>query len=99
MARRKRSDGTSTGHSATDNGWFIPTGVAVVKVEDHARMLWKKVDAVGNTDEAKLKIAGRVEGMAIALAILKGEGHSAKGELQRIKHGRPGSAEERAGNG
>ncbi|WNM75511.1 hypothetical protein SEA_NIBBLES_61 [Gordonia phage Nibbles] len=96
MARRRKSDGTSTGHSATDNGWFIPTKVAVVNVEDHARKLWNKIDAVGNTEEARLKVAGRVEGMAIALAILKGS--TAKDELKRIKYGRPGSPEKRAGN-
>lgn len=89
MARK--SDGTSTGHSATDNGWFIPTKVAVVNVEDHARKLWNKIDAVGEA-----RVAGRVEGMAIALAILKGS--TAKDELKRIKYGRPGSPEERAGN-
>ncbi|QFG05138.1 hypothetical protein SEA_DRE3_62 [Gordonia phage Dre3] len=93
MARRRKSDGTSTGHSATDNGWFIPTGVAVSKVEDHARKLWDKADP---WDGDQLRAIGRVEGMAIALAILKGS--TAKDELKRIKYGRPGSPEERAGN-
>lgn len=101
MARRRRSDGTTAGgHSAIDNGWFLPNAQAVVKVEDHARKLWKKIEGPADiTQKEADRIMGRVEGMAIALAILKGEGHSAKGELQWIKHGRPGSAEERAGNG
>ena len=101
MARRRRSDGTTAGgHSAIDNGWFLPNAQAVVKVEDHARKLWKKIEGPADiTQKEADRIMGRVEGMAIALAILKGEGYSAKGELQRIKHGRPGSAEERAGNG
>lgn len=97
MARRRKADGTSNGHSAIANGWFLPNAQAVVKVEDHARKLWAKIAGPADITQAEAdRIKGRVEGMAIALAILKGD--TAKGELQRIKHGRPGSPEERAGN-
>ncbi|WNN95789.1 hypothetical protein SEA_FRIBS8_61 [Gordonia phage Fribs8] len=79
--RRKPADEGGRGHSAIENGWFLPNARAVVKVEEYARKLWQK-----DPD----KMAGRVEGMAIALAILKGEGYTAKGELERIKNGRVG---------
>lgn len=102
---RRLKGSQATGHSATDNGWFIPSGKSVEAVQNKARELWDGIERVPESGEYKHRPAlsearavGRVEGMAIALAILKqgpdGKVRKASEELRRIKHGKP---EDRAG--
>lgn len=83
MARGKRrpKGGQAFGHSATENGWFVAPPVTVEKVEDKAREMWGLIE----DPPAAARAVGRVEGMAIALAILKGPGGRASHELKRIK--------------
>ncbi|WGH21067.1 hypothetical protein SEA_AZIRA_61 [Gordonia phage Azira] len=88
--RRKPAEEGGRGHSAIENGWFLPNARAVVKVEEYAGKLWQKIKDEPTLNESEQKVAGRIEGMAIALAILKGDGYTAKGELERIKNGRAG---------
>lgn len=100
---RRLKGSQATGHSATDNGWFIPSGKSVEAVQNKARELWEKVEESEPTAEHRpalkdARAVGRVEGMAIALAILKGSPdgkvRKASDELRRIKYGK---AEDRAG--
>lgn len=102
---RRLKGSQATGHSATDNGWFIPSGKSVEAVQNKARELWEKVEESEPTAEHRpalkdARAVGRVEGMAIALAILKGSPdgkvRKASDELRRIKYGK---AEDRAGAG
>ncbi|AXH45166.1 hypothetical protein SEA_BISKIT_68 [Gordonia phage Biskit] len=106
---RRLKASQAAGHSALDNGWFIPSTAAVVKVEDKARELYSKIEDEPLPGEYKHRPAltnaravGRVEGMAIALAILKvganGETKKASDELRRIKDGKPGTPAQRAGH-
>ena len=82
---RRLKGSQASGHSSLANGWFIPSGMTVEMVEKKARELWGKIE----DEEYRPRAVGRVEGMAIALAILK-QGQ-ASDELRRIKHGKPGS--------
>lgn len=103
---RRLKGSQATGHSATDNGWFIPSGKSVEAVQNKARELWKRIEEnepTANEYEHRpalkdARAVGRVEGMAIALAILKGSPdgkvRKASDELRRIKYGKP---EDRAG--
>lgn len=91
---RRLKGSQATGHSATDNGWFIPSGKSVEAVQNKARELWLKIAGPADmTDIEAARTLGRVEGMAIALAILKqgpdGKVRKASEELRRIKHGKP----------
>ncbi|AZS11820.1 hypothetical protein PBI_NINA_66 [Gordonia phage Nina] len=105
---RRLKGSQAVGHSATDNGWFIPSGKSVEAVQNKARELWESVDEEPTRAEYEHRPAlkdaravGRVEGMAIALAILKanpdGSSRKASEELRRIKYGKPGSKADRAG--
>ena len=84
--RQRRAEGSRRGpeHSAVKEGWFIPGQVTVEQVEARATELRKGMsdDDWAGGDERR---RGRVEGMAIALSILKGT--PARGELLRILKG------------
>lgn len=100
MSRRgKPKASQAAGHSSLENGWFVPSPATVSKVEDKAREMWKKIEVPADMEAARM--IGRVEGMAIALSILKvgadGEPKKASDELRRIKHGKPGSPSDRTG--
>ncbi|AMS03633.1 hypothetical protein BJD66_gp64 [Gordonia phage Emalyn] len=107
---RRLKGSQASGHSSLANGWFIPSGMTVEAVEKKARELWGKIEDDPPTPEeykhrpalVNARAVGRVEGMAIALAILKqgpdGQVLKASDELRRIKHGKPGSPADRAGN-
>ncbi|UMO76186.1 hypothetical protein SEA_AMOK_65 [Gordonia phage Amok] len=100
---RRLKGSQASGHSSLANGWFIPSGATVEKVELKAREVWAKIAGPADmTESDAARLMGRVEGMAIALAILKqgpdGQVLKASDELRRIKHGKPGSPADRAGN-
>lgn len=68
-------------HSAVINHWVGPTlqDKIVAKARDTL------TDAYEYEDDTRARLLGRVEGMAIALAILRQS--KAKDELERIKNG------------
>ena len=92
---RRLKGSQASGHSSLANGWFIPSGMTVEMVEKKARELWGKIPPTLEGYRPDARAVGRVEGMAIALAILKqgpdGQVLKASDELRRIKHGKPGS--------
>lgn len=90
---RRLKASQAAGHSSLENGWFVPSPATVSKVEDKAREMWKKIEVPADMTVEAARMIGRVEGMAIALSILKvgadGEPKKASDELRRIKHGSP----------
>lgn len=79
-------------NSALEQGWYHPVPGTVVKVRDHARKLAQKRKEVGHPvtkSEMEFRPAlktarlhGQVEGMALALAILRKT--SAREELKGL---------------